>query len=86
MCLKNDFFPEVMDALDVVYPQYWFKSSCEVTFLVHMAILKGSKKLGSTQTWIPLVLDVNILELQPSFFKITMMFNAQWAKSTSRWI
>jgi hypothetical protein len=79
-----------MDVLDVVYPQYWSKSSCEMTFLVHMAILKGSyiqvKKLGSTQTWIPLILDVNILELQASFFKITMMFNVQWAKSTSRWI
>jgi len=74
-----------MDALGivyrVVYPQYWLKSSCEVTFFFHMAILKGSynslKKLGSTQTWIPLVLDVNILDLQSSFFKMTMMFNVQ---------
>jgi hypothetical protein len=59
------------------------KSSCEVTFLVHMAILKGSycplKKLESAQTWIPLVLDVNLLHLQSSYFKIKMMFNVQWA-------
>jgi hypothetical protein len=48
-----------------------------------MAILKGfyyqPKKLEPTQTWIPLVLLVNIIDLQSSFFKITMMFNAQWA-------
>jgi hypothetical protein len=48
-----------------------------------MAILKRfycqPKKLGSTQTWILLVLDVSILDLQSSFFKITMMFNVQWA-------
>ncbi len=84
---KRFFAHDVMDALGVVYPQYWFKSSCEVTFLVHMATLKGSycplKKLGSTQTWMPTILDVNILDSQPSFFKIKMMFNAQWAKSTS---
>jgi hypothetical protein len=46
-----------------------------------MAILKGfyhqSKKLGSTQTWIPTLLDVNTLDLQFCFFKITMMFNVQ---------
>jgi hypothetical protein len=29
-----------MDALGIVYLKYWLKSSCEVTFLVHMAILK----------------------------------------------
>jgi hypothetical protein len=48
-----------------------------------MAILKGfyyqPKKLGSTQTWIPSILDVNIMDLQSYFFKITMMSNAQWA-------
>jgi hypothetical protein len=48
-----------------------------------MAILKGfynqPKKLGSSQTWIPTILDVNILDMQSSFFKITMMSNAQWA-------
>jgi len=48
-----------------------------------MAILKGfyyqPKSLGSLQTWIPSILDVNIIDLQSSFFKITMMSNAQWA-------
>jgi hypothetical protein len=48
-----------------------------------MAMLKGfycqPKKLGSTQTWIPILLDVNILDLQYSFLKITVMFNVQWA-------
>jgi hypothetical protein len=48
-----------------------------------MAILKGfyyqPKKLGSTQTWIPSIVNVNIIDLQSYFFKITMMSNAQWA-------
>jgi TRAP-type mannitol/chloroaromatic compound transport system permease large subunit len=48
-----------------------------------MAILKGfynqPKKLGSSQTRIPTILDVNILDMLFSFFKITMMSNAQWA-------
>jgi hypothetical protein len=72
-----------MDVLGVVYLQYWLKSSCELTFLIHMAILKWfyhqPKKLGSTQTWIPTLLDVNILDLQYLKNKITMMFNVQWA-------
>lgn len=52
------------------------------TFPIHMAILKElyyqPKKLGSTQTWIPIVLDVNILNLQSYFFKIRMISNVQW--------
>jgi len=70
-----------MDVLGVVYLQYKLKSSCEVTFFVHMTILKRFyyqlKKLGSIQTWILVVLDVNILNLQYFFFKITVMSNAQ---------
>ncbi len=37
------------------------------------------KKLGLTQTWILAIIDVDILDLQCSFFKITMLFNVQWA-------
>jgi len=72
-----------MDVLKVVYPQYWLKSSCEETFPMHLALSKGfycqPKKLGPTQTWISIVIDANILDLQCFFFKITMLFNAQWA-------
>ncbi len=57
-----------MDALWLVYSQYGLKSLCQQTFLVHMAIVKGiyyqPKKLGLTQTWTPVILDVNILDLQ----------------------
>jgi hypothetical protein len=56
---------DVMDVLGLVYPQYWLKPSCEKTFPIDMAILKGfynqPKKLGSSQTWIPI--DVNIWDL-----------------------
>lgn len=37
------------------------------------------KKLGPTQTWISTIIDVDILDLQCSFFKVTMLSNAQWA-------
>jgi len=56
-----------MDALKVIYPQYWVKFSCEETFPIHLAFLKGfyyqPKKLGSNQTWILAVIDANILDL-----------------------
>jgi hypothetical protein len=56
-----------MNVVGLAYPQYWLKSSCEHTFPINMAILKGfysqPKKLGSSQTWITVVLDVNILDL-----------------------
>jgi hypothetical protein len=72
-----------MDVLWLVYLQYELKSLCEQTFPFHMAILKGvyyqPKKLGLTQTWIPIILDVNILDLQFYFFQDTMMSNVQWA-------
>jgi hypothetical protein len=39
---------DVMEPLDVVYPQYWLKSTCEETFLVFMVVLKGfTINLGS---------------------------------------
>jgi hypothetical protein len=66
---------DVVDVLGVVYLHYKLKSSCEVTFSVHMTILKRFyyqlKKLGSIQTWIPVILDASILNLQYFFFKIT---------------
>jgi hypothetical protein len=37
------------------------------------------RKLGCSKTWIPTILDANILDLQASFFKITLMSNVQWA-------
>ncbi len=52
-----------------------------------MAILKGfyyqPKMFGSLQTWISSILDVNIMDLQSSFFKIIMMSNVQWAMDYS---
>jgi hypothetical protein len=51
--LKTNFdVQDVMDALGLVYPQYWLKSTCEETFPIPLAILKGVyyqfKKLGSS--------------------------------------
>ncbi len=65
---EKNFAQEMMDALKLVYLQYWFKSSCEETFSIHMALLKmfycQPKKLGSSQTWILTIIDVDILNLQ----------------------
>jgi len=38
---KGFLAQDVMDALGLVYPQYWLKPSFEQTFFLHMAILKG---------------------------------------------
>jgi hypothetical protein len=38
---KRFLAQDVMDALGLVYPQYWLKPSFEQTFFLHMAILKG---------------------------------------------
>jgi hypothetical protein len=38
---KHILTQDVMDALRLVYPQYWLQPSCEHTFPFHMAILKG---------------------------------------------
>jgi hypothetical protein len=65
---EKNFAQEMMDALRLVYLQYWFKSSCEETFSIHMALLKmfycQPKKLRSSQTWILTIIDVDILNLQ----------------------
>jgi hypothetical protein len=62
---------DVMDVLGMIYPWYWLKSTCEETLFGHMAMLKGCcyqpRKLGSTQTWIWIIFDLDILHLQ-SFF------------------
>ncbi len=56
---KRFLAQDVMDSLGLVYPQYWLKPSCEHTFPLHMAILKGfysrPKQPGSSQTWILVV-------------------------------
>jgi hypothetical protein len=86
---------EVMCALGICYPQYWLTDTFEATYPGHIAILKTfygtSKKLsvpahGETEgveEWVPPPLDIRSLELQSSFFKITMMSNAQAAMSHS---
>lgn len=65
---KNFLAQEMMDALRLVYLQYWFKSSCEETFSIHMVLLKmfycQPEKLRSNQTWILTIIDVDILNLQ----------------------
>lgn len=79
----------MMDALRLVYLQYWFKSSCEETFSIHMALLKmfycQPTKLGSSQTWILTIIDVDILNLHffSSRSQWSLMHSGLW---TSLWI
>jgi hypothetical protein len=82
---------EVMCALGICYPQYWLNDTFEATYPGHIATLKSfygtAKKLWvpvdaeteDAEEWVPPPLDIRNLELQSSFFKITMISNAQAA-------
>ena len=84
---------EVMCALGICYPQYWLTDTFEATFPGHIATLKTfygtSRKLWvpadaeteDAEEWVPPPLDIRNLELQSSFFKITMISNAKAAMS-----
>jgi hypothetical protein len=78
---------EIMEALGIVFPQYWRSPNCDTVFPVHMQVIKkwycdmreisfgeGSEKV-TTQVAQPL--DSYKLDLQSSLFKLTMKSNAQ---------
>jgi hypothetical protein len=80
-------FPSVvvLDALGVVYPQYWKQDDCDTSFCKHLNVLKefyrepkwvgkeGEKRL------IPAVLDKYKLESEQPLFKMAMVSNSAWA-------
>jgi hypothetical protein len=73
---------ELMDALGVVYPQYWVSPTAVDTFLQHLDVLKrwfGMPKRLKRDFIVPALINAQRLAEQSSFFKLSMLNNAQWA-------
>jgi len=76
----------VMDALRVVYPQYWLQqSSPEISFRKHLDVLKSFYgeaqwvRNDDNKCLIPTLLDRFELEVQQPLFKMAMISNATTA-------
>jgi hypothetical protein len=80
-------FPSVavMDALGVVYPQYWLQGDAEVSFRKHLTMLQDfycePKYVGkdSAMQLVPPILDRFKLEVEQPLFKVAMLNNAKAA-------
>lgn len=84
-------FPEVelMNALGVIFPQYWLQANCDNLFVPHVKTLQshfailwtmnfGTKDMPNLQQ-IQLLIDGHLLSLQMSLFKLTMKSHVQGA-------
>ena len=77
-------FPDhnLMDALGIVYPQYWLQGDCAASFRKHLDIIKDfygePKWIGQDENkrCVPAVLDKSLLELEQPLFRIAMIANA----------
>ena len=77
-------FPDhnLMDALGIVYPQYWLQRDCAASFRKHLDIIKDfygePKWIGQDENkrCVPAVLDKSLLELEQPLFRIAMIANA----------
>jgi len=75
--LKRRFLDhELMNALGIIYPQYWLQPNCESTFVNHLSLIKQhyyiSQNLGVDNNWVFEAIPSEILDLQISLFKLTM--------------
>jgi hypothetical protein len=78
-------FPSVavMDALGVVYPQYWLQGDAEVSFRKHLTVLQDFYcepkyvGTGSAMQLVPPILDRFKLEVEQPLFKVAMLNNAK---------
>jgi hypothetical protein len=79
-------FPKqaVMDAMGIVYPQYWLQTNANVTFPQHLEVLKnfyctprpcGQPKDDKYVTMVLIILSSWDLDVQQNLFKFTMKFN-----------
>jgi len=72
-----------MDALGVMYPQYWLQDEAEETFTKHLAVLMEYYcepklvEVDKVKHLIPPVLDRHSLETQQGLFKLAMVNNAK---------
>lgn len=79
---------KVMDVLGIVYPQYWVVATTDDTFSQHMAILKAfygvAKKLDQRNV-VSIVIDSQLIDVQSSFFKMSMKSMCMWASNGELW-
>jgi hypothetical protein len=69
-----------MDALAIVYLQYWFQLNCDVLFVKHLKIMKVDFSYGKTlclnkEVQVLELFDVNDFDHQHGMFKLTMKLN-----------
>jgi hypothetical protein len=71
---------ELMNVLGVIYPQHWLKPNCESTFVSHLSLIKRHyftlKNLNTLGSWISKVISRDILNMQTSLFKLTILTQA----------
>lgn len=73
----------VMDAMGIMYPQYWLQSGAEETFPRHLSILMEyycEPKLieaEKVKRLVPPIVDRHSLETQQGLFKLAMVNNAK---------
>jgi hypothetical protein len=87
MELQSRFPPsEVMDALSIVYPQFWIELGYEDKLTCHMNTLKATfcvpKKIYSTplqDETSPALLDATALDRQLHWFGVAMVNNSEHA-------
>jgi hypothetical protein len=67
---------KLMNALSIVYPQFWIQPNANFSFYLHMAIIKKHycevKRVKPSLLQVVKPLDVNLLDLQMCIFKLTM--------------
>jgi hypothetical protein len=84
---KQFLAQELLNATRVIYPQYWFTPKVETIFLGHMALLQAHyehlKSLGTYWMFVGPLLNLQILDQQSSFFKLTMQNHYQVAMQPS---
>ncbi len=72
----------LMDALRIVYPQYWLQVDYETSFPKHLVVIKivfcSSKTLllDGVETFVLKVLNANDLDSQQGMYKLTMKSTA----------
>ena len=76
---------DVVDALGVIYPQYWLQGDCEASFQKHLTVIKDfygesrSVVHDGVRTVAPPILDKYRLESEQPLFKMAMVANSPWA-------
>lgn len=75
----------LMDALGIVYPQYWKNGDLHALFRKHLDIIKAhfcesrSVGTGDDKMLVPALLDARKLESEQHLFRVSMVHNSAYA-------